>query len=84
MPATINEPVLNLDHLRKRASMRWCEIAVKLNGGARSSKDVFFDDLENRWHVFHYIDSTDAELSEAEMGESFIAAAISKGACMYV
>jgi len=52
--------VKTLDHLKECAIVEQSDFWIRLNGGAKSSKDIkYYED--GSWGVFHYIDDSFCE-----------------------
>ena len=79
--------IKDLEELRKLATYDEenedpLEIAIQLNFGAYSRKDVQWFPEEKLWRVFHHIDEEGAEYEEGSKDErwAFILEALEKGA----
>lgn len=55
------------------------EFFVMLNGGLRSSKDIYYEDGED-FYIINCIDDSEENMTEEELQSSIIGEAISKGA----
>jgi hypothetical protein len=60
--------VENLDHLKKLAE-NGTDFHIRLNGGFRSSKNIYYNSDNNTFEISHYIDDTDEYITEQELIE---------------
>jgi len=71
--------IKSIKHLKELSKGNDIECFISLNGGIRSSKDIYFND--KKFEIRNCIDDTQQELTEKELHtESNIGEAIDKGA----
>jgi len=84
--------ITSLDHLKKLASgEEQLECCIMLNGGARSSKTITYDPIEDgklgvRWFIFNFIDDSEEEFENDhafKSGYPLFFEAMKKGALFY-
>ena len=79
----MSEQIKSIQQLKELAGREGVgiECSILLNGGLKSTKDIFYTEKTNMFEIFNYIDNTTQLLSEAELfTNSNIGLAITKGA----
>ena len=72
--------IKNIEHLKELSSEEWFEGFVALNGGARSSKTIQWNDEFQVFTVLNGIDGSTDNFTEKELEDSIIGEAIKKKA----
>jgi hypothetical protein len=59
----------NIEKL-KELSKNGIECHIRLNGGLRSSKYIFYNEAKKRFEIINYIDDTEQSLTEKQLMDS--------------
>jgi hypothetical protein len=54
----------------KDQSKHGAEFYIRLNGGFKSSKYIFYDECDNTFEIINYIDDSEQTLTENELMDS--------------